>query len=314
MQTTKPKIIFMGTPEFAVPSLTVVHARYGVSAVVTVPDKEQGRGRHPQPSAVKLKASELGLPILQPENLRDKEFEQAIRDLAPDIIVVVAFRILPKEVYTIPSLGTFNIHGSLLPKYRGAAPINHAIMNGDKVSGLTSFMLEQKVDTGSIIMRKEMKIPEGATAGDLHDLLMPLSAELALETIEKIKSGDCIFEVQDESLASPAPKIFPENCRIDFNHNNGTLRNFIHGISPVPGAWCLWNSQRLKLFRVKPVNNSLGLNPGEYSINDSSFLVGCSDGALQIVELQMQGAKKMKAEDFARGFRGIPRGSFDLNI
>ncbi len=312
MQTTNPKIIFMGTPEFAVPSLTAVHARYGISAVVTVPDKEQGRGRHPLPSAVKLKALELGLPVLQPENLKDNKFKQALMEITPDIMLVVAFRILPREIYTIPSLGAFNIHGSLLPRYRGAAPINHAIINGDKISGLTSFILEQKVDTGSIIMRKELAIPEGATAGDLHDLLMPLSAELALETIEKILAGDCNFEVQDESLVSPAPKIFPEDCKINFNLENIGLRNFIHGVSPVPGAWCLWNSQRLKLFRVETVNNALGLNPGEYSINNNCFIVGCANGALKIVELQLQGGKKMKADDFSRGFRGVTRGCFDF--
>ena len=242
-------IIFMGTPEFAVPTLEAIHKEFGVRAVVTVPDKPKGRGKKMLPSPVKLKALELGLPVLQPEKLKDESFYKELKQYNPDIMAVVAFRILPESIFEMANIGTFNIHGSLLPKYRGAAPINWAIINGDKESGLTSFLLKKIVDTGDMLLQNPVKIPEGSTAGDLHDMLMPVSAKLAVDTIKLLLDGDYQLMPQDNSKASPAPKIFREQCEINFAQHARDLRNYIHGVSPVPGAWTIWNGKRLKILR-----------------------------------------------------------------
>lgn len=301
----------MGTPEFAVPSLEALHAAYGVKAVVTVPDKPKGRGLKLLPSAVKAKAVELGIPVLQPEKLKDIQFINSLKELKPDIIVVIAFRILPEEVYSLASTGTFNIHGSLLPKYRGAAPINRAIINGDEVSGLTSFLLKKEVDTGDILLKKQVRIPDNATAGDLHDMLMPVAAQLSVETIELLLSGSYTPCVQDNSLASPAPKIFPDQCRIDWTGEAATLKNFIHGMSPSPGAWTMWNGKRLKILRVELLKADGKGNPGSFRMENGLFTVDCAFGKLSIVELQAEGKKAMKTHDFLAGYRGEATGTFE---
>ncbi|MCX7736418.1 MAG: methionyl-tRNA formyltransferase [Candidatus Kapabacteria bacterium] len=306
----KPKIIFIGTPEFAVPTLEKLHQTYGISLVVTVPDKAQGRGLKLMPSAVKQKAVELGIPISQPESLKSEEFIKILSDIKPDIIVVLAFRILPEEVYTLSKLGTFNIHASLLPAYRGAAPINWAIINGEKKTGLTSFLLEKKVDTGSILLTKEFEIPEGFTAGDLHDALMPLSADLAVETCELLLSGNYQLIPQDDSKASKAPKIFPEDCKIDWSLPANQVRNFIHGTSPIPGAWTIWDDKRLKIFRAKVTDYKEGI-AGFFIIENSQFIVFCGEDAIIIEELQPEGRKPMKIKDFLNGYKGEKQGIFD---
>ncbi len=300
----------MGTPEFAVPTLEKLHKQYGIKLVVTVPDRVQGRGLKLMPSAVKQKAIELGIPISQPESLKSEEFIETIKEVNPDIIVVLAFRILPEEVYNIPKKGSFNIHASLLPAYRGAAPINWAIINGEKKTGLTSFLLERKVDTGSILLQKEFEIPDGFTAGDLHDALMPLSADLAVETCELLLSGNYELVAQDESRASKAPKIFTEDCKIDWSLPANRIRNFIHGTSPTPGAWTVWDDKRLKILRAGISDYKEGI-AGFFIIENSQFIAFCGEDAIIIEELQPEGRKPMKTKDFLNGYKGENQGIFD---
>jgi len=306
----KPSIIYMGTPEFAVPALVALHEKYTVRAVVTIPDKPKGRGKKLAASAVKEKAQELGIPVLQPELLKDQAFIDALKSYEPDIMAVLAFRILPESVYSISKIAAFNIHGSLLPKYRGAAPINHAILNGDKVSGLTSFVLEKQVDTGQILIKSPVDIPDGSTAGDLHDMLMPVAAQLGLDTCELLLSGDYTLLPQDDTEATAAPKVFRENCGINWNAPAEQVRNFIHSVSPSPAAWTLWEGQRLKIMRVDFVAD--GSAPrGEFKIEDGQFVVQCGKGSVSLIEIQVQGKKKMKTVDFLRGYRGDTSGKFE---
>jgi methionyl-tRNA formyltransferase len=306
----KPNIIFMGTPEFAVPTLTKLNETFGVKAVVTVPDKPQGRGKKVLPCDVKIKAQELGISLLQPEKLKDEKFINELKTYEPDIMVVLAFRILPEEVFSISKIATFNIHASLLPKYRGAAPINWAIINGEKTTGLTSFILEKKVDTGNILLQKSIDIPEGATAGDLHDLMMPEAAQMAVDTCNLLLSGNYKLMKQDDSLASPAPKIFPEFCKISWNQHAEKVRNFIHGLSPFPGAWTIWNSERLKILRVEYSCCGKG-ESGFFSINDKEINVQCEKGIVTLREIQLPGKRPMKTEEFLRGYRGTKSGKFN---
>lgn len=303
-----PKIIFMGTPEFAVPALESIHNKFGVEAVVTVPDKPKGRGRKLSGSAVKEKAVELGLPIFQPDSLNDESFTEQIKSIEPDIICVIAFRILPESIFSIPRIASFNIHGSILPKYRGAAPINRAIMNGEKTSGLTSFILQKKVDTGNILLNKEITIGENMTAGELHDELMPLAAELSLETIELLVNDNYDPKPQDDSKESPAPKIFRDDCKINFKQEQGKVHDHIRGLSPYPASWTIFNDQEIKILRTEKTTSHF-LNPGDYKI-DNEFLFGTNSGDIKILEIKPQGKRTQNVEDFIRGYRGNKSGSF----
>ncbi|MGH2568847.1 MAG: methionyl-tRNA formyltransferase, partial [Bacteroidota bacterium] len=220
------QIVFMGTPEFALPSLkTLLDRRYEVAAVVTAPDKPRGRGLEVRPTPVKDFSLQQGLPVLQPEKLSDPEFLSQLRTLQPDLIVVVAFRILPKKVFTLPKFGSFNLHASLLPKYRGAAPINWAIINGEQETGVTTFFLQEKVDTGSVILQARLRIGPDETAGELHDKLAEVGAEIVYQTVRLIEIGKAVPRLQDESLASPAPKIFKDDCQIDWKSPTQRLHN-----------------------------------------------------------------------------------------
>ena len=306
----KPSIIFMGTPEFGIPAFEMIHKTYGIKAVVTAPDKPKGRGKKVLPSQIKTTALEHGIPILQPEKLKDEYFLKQLQELEPDIIVVIAFRILPKEVWGAAKIGTFNIHASMLPKFRGAAPINWAIIKGEKTTGLTSFLLAQKVDTGEVMLQEKIEIPDGATAGDLHDLMMPLSANMALRTCKMLISGDYSVYKQDHSKATPAPKIFSDFCKIKWNIPAKDLRNFIHGLSPYPGAWTIWNDKRLKIIRTQYSDTETG-TPGNYYIENDKLYVYAKQGVLSLVELQIQGKKPMKTSDFLKGYRGEESGEFD---
>lgn len=300
----------MGTPEFAVPALEALNQKYAVRLVVTVPDKPQGRGLKIIPPDVKKKALELGIPVIQPDSLKSEDFINELNSIEPDIIVVIAFKILPEEVYSLAKKGAFNIHASLLPAYRGAAPINWAIINGEKKTGLTSFLLEKQVDTGSIILTREFEIPEGFTAGDLHDALKPIAAELAVETCDLLLSGNYILKPQDNSKVTKAPKLFPENCKIDWSLPAKKVRNFIHGTSPIPGAWTIWDGKRLKIFRATVTDYKEGI-AGFFVIEDSKFLVFCGEDAIIIDELQLEGKKTMKTIDFLNGYKGDNQGFFD---
>ncbi len=306
----KPKIVFMGTPDFAVPTLEAIQEKWGLTAVVTVPDKPKGRGRKLMASPVKEKALEYGLPVLQPEKLKDETFEQELAAIDADIICVLAFRILPRQIYTKSKLGTFNIHGSLLPRYRGAAPINHAIINGDKKSGVTSFLLQDVVDTGDILLKREIEIPDGSTAGELHDMLMPESAKLAIETIDLLLEGNFQAKKQDDTEATPAPKIFRDDIKINWNTDALTLRNYIHGMSPIPAAWTIWGDKNFKILKCR-LSDDLGLAPGEFVCKDNAIYVQALNGALKLEHFQLQGKKALACEDFMRGYRGKASGKFE---
>ncbi|MEY3385354.1 MAG: hypothetical protein RIR53_165 [Bacteroidota bacterium] len=302
-------IIFMGTPEFAVPALEALHRQYGVSTVVTVPDRQKGRGLQTTPSAVKIAALELGITdILQPASLRDEAFAEEIRKRSPLVICVIAFRILPRSIYTLAKQGAFNVHASLLPRFRGAAPINHAIMQGETSSGVTSFLLNDVVDTGTMIEQRSIAIGDNMTAGDLYEALMPLAADCAVSTTGKLLSGSFETTTQDESLACPAPKVFREHAGIDWSHSREHVRNFIRGHSPAPAAWTIWNDDVLKVFTAERISDVVPC--GRWVIQGDRLIAGCSDGALSLLEVQLPGRRRMNFADIARGYRGPTEGAF----
>lgn len=310
------KIVFMGTPQFAIPSLSkLVHSKHQLEGVVTVPDKPRGRGQKLSESSIKSFATSLGLKVLTPENLEDKIFIQTLRNLKPDLIAVVAFRILPEEVFSLPPLGTINLHASILPKYRGAAPINWAIINGETRTGLTTFFIRKMVDTGDMILQREINIGPDETFGELHDRMSDLGAEMLLETIDLIeKKGEVRLFKQDDSLATRAPKITPEHCRIDWSSDAQSLKNLIRGLSPVPGAYAMFRGKVLKIYRANAI--------GEYTHNENfgevvesdmldRVLVRTGRGFLSLLEVQPESKKKMSAEEFLRGYRVKPGERFE---
>ncbi len=298
----------MGTPEFAVASLEAIHKVYSVAAVVTTPDKPQGRGLKVLPSPVKAAAQQLGVDtILQPASLKAPEFRQAIEELAPDIIAVVAFRILPRSIYTLARLGSFNIHASLLPRYRGAAPINWAIINGDSETGATSFLLADSVDTGAVLDMRSLGIPDGMTAGELHDTLMPIAAQLAADTCRALAEGTAVGRPQNDEQATLAPKIFRADCRIPWHKSARDVRNFIHGMAPYPGAWTEMHGKTLKILRAELHEHS-ALHIGEFAIGNGVFRVGCGSGEIAVRQLQPEGKKALSIDDFMRGYRGPDQG------
>lgn len=294
----------MGTPEFAVPSLKILGENgYNIKAVVTVPDKPKGRGLNVQESDVKKFAVEKRYKILQPASLKDSEFINELRELNADLFIVVAFRILPEEVYSMPGSGTFNLHASLLPKYRGAAPINWAIINGDKVTGVTTFFLDKSVDTGKIIEQREIEITEDENAGSLHDKLKELGAETVLSTVKKIEAGNVELLPQNNSDATKAPKIFKDDCRIDWTGFAYDIHNKIRGLSPYPAAWTLLNYKNLKIFKSRKTDLQSNEKPGFIEVNDRNIFVNTADKKLEILELQLEGKKRMSAEEFLKGYK-----------
>ncbi|MCD6018424.1 MAG: methionyl-tRNA formyltransferase [Bacteroidetes bacterium] len=307
------RIIFMGTPEFAVASLDIlIQNNYDVVAVVTVPDKPAGRGQQIQQSAVKKYALEKGLKVLQPEKLKDESFINELIELKADLQIVVAFRMLPEVVWNMPPLGTYNLHGSLLPKYRGAAPINWAVINGETESGVTSFKLKHEIDTGSMLFQEKVPIGKTTTAGELHDALMHVGAELILKTVKVIESGNYELKPQDDSQSIHAPKLFKETCKIKWNNPVEKIYNLIRGLSPYPAAFTEFidkNNQSLgiKIFSsdIEEANHSQ--TPGDVLSDGKTFLkVACSNGFIHIKELQMAGKKRMLVEEFLRGFKAEP--------
>ncbi len=298
----------MGTPEFAVASLRILFkSKHKISAVVTVPDKPKGRGLKVAPSPVKKFSLENNLAILQPEKLKDEKFAGEIKSLNPDLIVVVAFRILPKEVYTIPSYGSINLHASLLPKYRGAAPINRAIINGEKETGVTTFFLRDKVDTGNIIMQNYCEISEEDDAGSLHDKLMELGALTVYSTVNLIEQsgGNPPVQNQDDTQATPAPKIFKNDCKINWNKPAEKVYNFIRGLSPNPGAYVVYKDKMIKIYKSKKINEVSGGKHGALNVIDDKIFVSCSDAMIEVLELQLEGKKRMSAAEFLRGSKGF---------
>ena len=304
------KIVFMGTPEFAVASLDILlQNNYDVVAVVTVPDKPAGRGQQIQQSAVKKYALDKGLTILQPEKLKDEVFINELQALKADLQIVVAFRMLPEVVWNMPPLGTYNLHGSLLPKYRGAAPINWAIINGETESGVTSFKLKHDIDTGNILFQEKIAISKTATAGEMHDALMQLGAEVILKTVQAIESGYYELKPQDDTQSIHAPKLFKDTCKIHWNNSVEKIYNLIRGLSPYPAAFAEFidkNNQTLgvKIFISETEVANHSYNAGTVLSDGKTFLkVACTNGYVCIKELQMAGKKRMLVEEFLRGFK-----------
>jgi methionyl-tRNA formyltransferase len=294
----------MGTPDFAVPSLEILlNNDYPIKAVVTAPDKPRGRGQELSPTSIKSIALQHGLPILQPDSLKDPNFVAEVRRLNPDLLAVVAFRILPKEVFTIPRFGSFNLHASLLPKYRGAAPINWAIINGEKETGVTTFLLEEKIDTGNILLQARLPIGPEDNAGTIHDKLADVGAEIVLHTVRLIEQGKAAPRKQDDSLTSTAPKLFKEDCRIDWNQPAERIHNRIRGLSPYPTAFTVHGGKVIKLYRTHIVDVSAGDDAGRVRVHGSGFMVCTADRMIAIDELQQEGRKRMGVEEFLRGYK-----------
>lgn len=300
------KIVFMGTPDFAVASLNaLVEAGFDVVGVVTAADKPAGRGQKLQESAVKQYAVSKGIPVLQPLKLKDPVFIEELKALKADLQVVVAFRMLPELVWDMPEKGTINLHASLLPQYRGAAPINHAIINGEKESGVTTFFLKHEIDTGDVIFSEKVDIDDEMTAGDLHDLLMNVGAGLLVRTVTAIESGDYEEQPQLHSDAlKHAPKIFKEYCLIDWNLPASAVHNMIRGLSPYPTAFTKLKDKTLKVFRAEIEDQEPGISPGGFLSDGKTYLkFACKDGFIRLTDLQYEGKKRMSVEEFLRGIR-----------
>ena len=312
MEKKDLRIVFLGTPEFAVCSLDkICKEGFNVVAVVTMPDKPAGRGHKMFQSPVKEYAVQHGLPVLQPVNLKDEAFVEELRSYNADIFVVIAFRMLPKVVWTMPPLGTFNLHASLLPDYRGAAPINWAVINGEKRTGVTTFFLKHEIDTGDIISQQAIDIADDENVGSVHDRLMAIGADLTLETLNSIIAGTLKTIPQDDLLngaePKPAPKIFKETCKLDFTKPVIEIYNKIRGLSPYPASYVdicddtTPEPRQLKIFKAVIADKSASKNPGEISIANDRLFIDAPDGTLEIQELQIQGKKKMSASDFIHG-------------
>lgn len=304
------KIVFLGTPEFAVESLDkLVSNDFNIVSVVTMPDKQAGRGHQTIYSDVKKYALEKGLKILQPQNLKSPEFIDELKKLNADLFIVIAFRMLPEIVWTMPQLGTFNLHASLLPKYRGAAPINWAVINGDTETGVTTFFLKHEIDTGDIIQQKSIKIGENENVGSVHDRLMHLGAEMVLETVNNIITNSITPKPQPQGEYMPAPKIFKETCKIDWNHSRESIRNLIRGLSPYPAAWTEVSDANGKVHQLKIYESAIcndiddsNMNIGDIKILKKRMAVKCSNGLLEITELQLAGKKRMETQAFLLGY------------
>jgi methionyl-tRNA formyltransferase len=307
-------VIFMGTPDFAVPSLQkLLDAGYKIIAVVTAPDKPAGRGLQLNESAVKKFALSKGLKILQPEKLKNPDFVETLKNLNADIQIVVAFRMLPELVWNMPPMGTINVHGSLLPQYRGAAPINWAIINGEKETGVTTFRLKHEIDTGDILLQEKIQIGDTETAGELHDRMKEIGAQLLLQTINKL-TGNKLQETPQSIISGTyensqslhhAPKISTETCEIKWGKSTDEIYNLIRGLSPHPAAFTFLNGKKIKIFLAEKEIAAIKDLPGEIVSDHQSFLkFACNNGYISVKELQLEGKKKMNVENFLRGWRG----------
>lgn len=318
MNPKEVRIIFMGTPDFAVASLrALVENNYHVVGVITAPDKPAGRGRQLNESAVKQYALKQNLRILQPEKLKNPEFLAELQSLKADLQIVVAFRMLPEVVWNMPPMGTFNLHGSLLPKYRGAAPLNWAVINGETETGVTTFLLSHEIDTGRVMFQERIPIEENDTVGDIHDQLMEIGARLVLKTVDALAEGKVMAVDQTQMLAEGAelkhaPKIFKEDCRIDWARDCESVRNLIRGLSPYPTAWTeMVHPDRdevltAKIFSAVKDHSAMSSMPGTILTDRKKYLkIACADGWLNILEIQLSGRKRMKVDELLRGFQEI---------
>jgi methionyl-tRNA formyltransferase len=301
------RIIYMGTPEFAVPALEkLVETGWNVVGVITAPDKPQGRGQKLVGSPVKQAAEKLGLHIMQPTNLKNPEFQQELKDLKADLQIVVAFRMLPEAVWNMPPLGTFNLHASLLPDYRGAAPINWAIINGEKETGVTTFFLKHEIDTGSIIFQEKVLIHDEDDLGTVYEKLMTIGAGLVVKTVDAISKDEVNPSIQDESKAlHHAPKIFKETCKIDWAKSAGSIHNLVRGLSPYPAAWTEFQDKTCKIFKTTFSQKNLeGKGSGQWESDGKTYLkFQTGVGSLEVLELQLEGKKRMKTDELLRGLK-----------
>ncbi len=316
------RIVYMGTPEFAIhPLNALIQEGYEISGIITAPDKPSGRGKHLRPSPVKEFALKKGLKILQPVNLKDPAFLEDLKKIGPDLQIVVAFRMLPREVWKMPKQGTFNLHASLLPQYRGAAPINHVIINGEEETGLTTFFIDQEIDTGKIIFRESTSVGKRETAGELHDRLMMMGAELVVKTVRSIEAGNIHRQDQQELIEESvklktAPKIGREDCRIDWTRNVKEVDNFIRGLSPYPTAFSTMQDSKgvqldIKIYFSEPEELNHSLDPGTIILKEKNRVsVAAGNGLIHIKELQLPGKKKLDCGSFLRGFQGIEEWKF----
>lgn len=307
------RIVFLGTPDFAVESLRRIHeGGYNVVAVVTMPDKPAGRGKKIMQSPVKQYAVANGLKVLQPVRLKDEDFVEELRGLRADLFIVIAFRMLPEVVWSMPPLGTFNLHASLLPRYRGAAPINRAVMNGDTETGVTTFFLKHEIDTGDIIAQERIAIAPDDNAGDVHDRLMVLGADLTVKTIDDIIAGTLTPIPQDSLIGdeepTPAPKIFHDTCHIDWTQPSSAIHNLVRGLAPYPAAWSVMKDGdsevgSMKIYRTALTNSRSTEAPGTIVTDGKSMWVNTADNLLEIKEIQAPGKRRMEVDAYLRGSR-----------
>jgi methionyl-tRNA formyltransferase len=310
---SKMKIVFMGTPEFAVASLDILVAHnFEVVCVVTATDKLGGRGNKQLiESAVKQYAVQKNIPVLQPEKLKNPEFVEILRGYDADLFVVVAFRMLPEMIWTMPRLGTMNLHGSLLPRYRGAAPINWAVINGEKETGVTTFFLKHEIDTGDVLLTDRFAIEEDDTAGEVHDKMMQIGAETLLKSVKMIEKGDYILKPQEDTEATHAPKIFTETCVINFNQTTQKVHDFIRGLSPYPTAFTTLDNLKLKIFKTKKEEGSpsegIGTAPyvvGKFVSDNKNYVkIATVDGYIHLLDVQLEGRKRMDIKSFLNGYQ-----------
>ena len=298
------RIVFMGSPDFAIPSLEKLHeSDHEIVSVVSNVDKRRGRGGQTSPTAVKKKALELELPVIEVEDLNDSSFYDELADLNADLFVVVAFRILPPKILALPAKGSINLHASLLPKYRGAAPIHWAVINGEEKTGCSVFLLEEQVDTGQIIKQADTPIAPNETTGDVYKRLKEMGSNVLVEAVQDIANQDYTAEEQDDSNATPAPKLFTEDCKIDFDRSASEVHNKIRGLSPFPTAWAQLDDLKFNMYRSQ-LGPDKKLAPGRLQMHDDQLLVGCKTGTVILDEVQLQGKRRMSGKDFMNGYNG----------
>jgi len=306
----KLKIVFMGTPEFAVPSfLKIINSEHKIVGVVTQPDRPRGRGQSVRPTPVKQQAQKFtGVPVFQPEKLSEPDFIEQLKSLPADIFVVIAFRILPEAVFSIPPYGTVNLHPSLLPKYRGAAPINWTIINGERETGVTIIKISRQIDGGGMLAQTKVPVLENETAGSLHDRLAEIGADLLLQTIDDLADDKIAAIPQNDAQATPAPKLTKEMCHISFDQAAGAVKNWIHGLSPYPGAYAFLNDEIIKFYTARIVDEIQQNNPSGKILKteNGEVHIACNPGVISILELQKQGKKILKSDEFLRGFKMRP--------
>tara|TARA_B110000116_G_scaffold224688_1_gene204337 strand:+ start:691 stop:1620 length:930 start_codon:yes stop_codon:yes gene_type:complete len=308
------KLVFFGTPDFAVPTLDALHdSSHEILGVVTSPDKKSGRGLKIKSSAIKKNAEKYGFPVYQPESTRNKQLHSILKEINPDIYVVVAYKILPESILNIPHRGAVNLHASLLPKYRGAAPVNHAILNGETETGLTTFLIQKKVDTGDLLLQQSLPIDNSITTGETLSKLSFLGADLVIKTLDALVKNTIKPIKQDDTKATFAPKINVQDCRINWSNPALMIHNKIRAFSPKPGAFTFYNNKRVKLFGSTILTES-GLNkllPGQIEYSNSIFMVGTGTQPIQLTNIQIEGKKTLPVDQFILGFPKITGGSFD---